>query len=121
MNYQKLQIKDYVLSVHLGITEQERVIPQEVRLTIDILFLEPVGSCVTDSIENTVCYDKLTTEIRTYIGTNHYKTIEYLSKKIFDLTKKQIPQSNKTLIHIHKVNPPMPHIVGGTHFTYGDA
>ncbi len=121
MTKQVLKISDYVLWIHLGVSEEERIKPQQVNLNIEINFLENLPACETDEIKNTVCYDELTTQIRFYVQEKQFKTIEYLAKKIYELTKQKIIQKNQTLIHIHKVAPPMPHILGGTHFIYGDA
>ncbi len=121
MNMQKLKISDYVLWIHLGVSEEERVKPQQVNLNIEITFLENLSACETDDIKNTVCYDELTSQIRLFVQERSFKTIEFLAKNIFDLTKEKISQTNRTQIHIHKVAPPMPHILGGTHFVYGDA
>lgn len=120
MKKQKLKISDYALWIHLGVSEQEQFKPQRVHLSIEIEYLEDLKSCTNDSIEDTTCYDTLTQSISDFLKTKKIKTIEYLAKVIYDFSKPQILQKNNLTIHILKVHPPMPNILGGTHFTYGD-
>lgn len=120
MAYQKLKIQDYALWLHLGVSDQERHKPQQVNLSLEIEFLEPLKACDTDQLEDTVCYDLLTTQIAKELHSKSFKTIEFLAKEIFDFIKPRVSTKNRLQIHIHKVSPPMPHILGGTHFYYGD-
>lgn len=121
MKKQKLKIQDYALWVHLGVSEQEQFKPQRVHLSIEIEYLEDLRSCFNDSIEDTTCYDSLTQGVAHLLKDKKIRTIEYLAKIIYDYAKPQILQKNKLTLQIHKVHPPMPNILGGTHFIYGDS
>jgi FolB domain-containing protein len=121
MKNQKLKIQDYALWIHLGVSEHEQFKKQRVHLSIEIEYLEDLKSCLNDSIEDMTCYDSLTQGIENFLKDKKIRTIEHLSKIIYDFSKSKILQKNKLNIHIHKVHPPMPNILGGTHFTYGDS
>ncbi len=122
-----LTINRLRLGVNLGEGAAEREKAQPVEVDIKLFFPEQPAACADDGQEF-LCYDKLCTEIISYVETREFRLIEFLTMEIYALTKKHIANvmpgvnANDTCVwlRIHKCVPPVPAILGGTSFTYTD-
>ncbi len=116
----RLVLRDLGYWVKLGCTSKEIRKPQEVRLTFELQFPKRPLACKTDRLEDTICYDHLGQLIAASLKGKSFRTIEYLAFYFFKLLRKEIPRSIKLKVTLHKVNPPMAHLKGGSFFTTGD-
>lgn len=107
-------------AARLGWSEAERSRPQPVELDIAIRFAEPPGACLTDELEQTVCYDALTSKIRDLLNQESFRLIEYMAQKVYQLIRQNLMRGTEIQVFVRKVSPPIPEMQGGASFSYGD-
>ncbi len=115
-----LQLEKIQLDVHLGVTDEERSIPQQVFIFLTIFFPTIPQACINDALEDTVCYHRLCTAIQDYCAGKSFKLIEYLGYQLFTLIRPIIPETAKIHITVEKCNPPIEYLRGSAIFTYSD-
>ena len=109
----QLEIRELSLQLKLGSFEEERLKTQEVRVSIRFQFQTEPRATQSDQLEDTVCYAKLCEALRTELEKTEHHTIERLSEHAVQIIHKQYgPNFSGTLL-IHKVNPPIPGLLGG--------
>ena len=74
---------------------------------------------MSDNLEHTLCYDRLTSEIRDKINTKEFNLIEHLSYEIYQIIKSQIQNQAKISVHITK-DPQIQGLMDGVCFSYSD-
>lgn len=114
-----LKIDALVVAVHLGCTAQEREVPQEVRIHVELRFDELPRAASTDELRDSVCYAEISTAIRSYCESREFQMIEKLGFDVYRIVK-EIAGSNAVAVGIHKVRPPVESLAGGTFFRCGD-
>ncbi len=116
-----LRIGDLTLNVKLGCTAEERAVPQEVRLSVEIRFpLLPSGS-FSDSLDETVCYAQVSRVLKEHCETREFKLIERIGVEGYSLLKELTKHQNLEIsLQVHKVRPPVQDLQGGSHFICGD-
>lgn len=112
-----LHIKSYDLKVNLGWRDKERMEAQSVLLDIDIIFATQPTGCLSDHLEDTVCYADLITAINTGLNDKHYRLVEHLTYDIYQIVMKQLPAKSNLTITITK-HPKIPGLIGGVSFVY---
>ncbi len=86
-----LYIKDLVIPIHIGVTDGERKVPQDISIDLELHFLEIPKGCTTDRIEDTFCYEKLCGELNTLLKSKEFNLVERLTLDIFTfIEKKQV-------------------------------
>ena len=85
-----------------GVFKWEKETPRELILDIELIVpLQPAGQ--SDDLLDTIDYDTLTTEIKTYVQNNHFNLIETVAEGCAD----RILNQNKiiaTTVTVHKPN-----------------
>jgi len=114
-----LSIRQLKLKVHLGWGEKERNKPQIIFVNIDLAFEKPPKACVTDQLDDTICYDVLITKLNKKIIKKKFRLIEHLSQTIYLFIKTQIPKKTKVVVHLLKY-PDIAGLKDGVRFSYGD-
>lgn len=116
-----LRIEELVLYVHLGCTVEERFATQEIRISVEFRFESLPKGAVTDNLDDTICYAKVTQVLREHCETREFNLVERIGYECFsllcELTQKQ---SLAIGLHVHKVSPPVKGLAKGTHFSCGD-
>ena len=74
-------VHDLILSASIGIHVHERTIPQKIRLNVDLALCDD-SSSIEDSLEKTVCYEKILQKIRNIVASGHVNLIETLAEHI---------------------------------------
>jgi len=118
--YSSLKIKDFSLLIKLGVNLEERMVPQEILVSIEIRFKTPPKGTKTDQIDNTICYSDVCSIIENYLITREYNLIEKLGGDLFQLLREIIGRDNQIWIQVHKINPPIKGLRGGAIFCLGD-
>lgn len=118
--FQTLSLKDYALFVHLGCEAQERLRTQEVRVRVEMRFGPAFKAATTDHLSDTVCYAQVCEKIEQHCADKEFKLIERLAKDLYDVLKLLMPQQSLLALSVHKLRPPVTHLEGGSHFSYGD-
>lgn len=115
-----LTLEKLYLEIHLGATEDERNIPQKVFIFLTLFFPEAPKACISDNLDDTICYHKLCTAIQTYCTEKHFNMIEHLGYQIYTVARELILSPIKIHIKVEKCNPPIEYLLGSAIFTYTD-
>ncbi|MES3037344.1 MAG: dihydroneopterin aldolase [Bdellovibrionota bacterium] len=115
-----LRINDLSLQVRIGCTEEERAQPQEVRVSIEMRFPQlPVGA-VSDLLNDTICYAKVSEAIKEHCEKSEYKLIERMALDCLQILRPFSESKAQVGLMVHKVKPPIPSLLGGTTYRCGD-
>jgi len=120
VRFNSLMLKDLVLAVRLGCSEEERAHPQEVHVNIELRFPTSPVALTSDKLEDTVCYAKISNAIGKHCEVREYLLIERLAAEIYLLTKEISGPEISLDITVHKVRPPVDKLRGGTFFRCSD-
>ena len=77
-------VKGLVLNAYIGAYESEQGVTQPIRIDFEADVLEPANP-VSDSLDDIVCYDRMTQGIKAIIAEGHIKLVETLAERIADL------------------------------------
>ena len=108
-----LEIKDLALFIKLGWESAERSAPQEVRISIRLIFSGVPQAAFSDELGDTVCYAELCTRIQKEIEPESFKTIEHLHQFLEDRIAGFLPNNMPFSLRVHKLRPPVPGLLGG--------
>ncbi len=95
----------------IGVTEAERAVPQGLIVDLELeLDLGPPG--LSDDLEDTIDYSKVTGDVARLIEDNEVLLLEHLAQKIADhlLTE---PKLGRVTVVLGKERPPVPEEVDG--------
>lgn len=116
--FTQLEINNFILSVLLGATKEERSIPQNISMDIKILFTKSPKACITDNLEDTICYDKLLKLVQEFCINKEFNLIENLAYAIYHFLQSQYPKQNFKL-RICKAAP-IQNLLGSCCFSISD-
>ena len=119
-NASLLEVHSARLNIHLGCSEAERALPQEVDLRIQVRFNVVPPACQTDELQDTVCYQQILTSLRGYLFERRYALIEKLAAEVFLYFQERLPSQTELAIRIHKLYPPVEKMPGGVSFQLGE-
>lgn len=74
-----IQLHDLKISLHLGVHEWEKHVQQQI--TVDLKLFLSLEEC-HDKLEHSVCYAKVSQELRQLFHATHTKLIETVGQKI---------------------------------------
>lgn len=112
----RLEVKDFSLWLHLGVSAEERKFPQEVRLSFDLLLPSVPAAVKSDQIEDTLCYGKLCEALRETLAPQEFCTIERVAGAALSRLQESLPGGTGLRLRVHKVRPPVPQLLGGVVF-----
>lgn len=119
-SFHALKLRELVLWVHLGCTSEEREKAQEVRVTVDLRFQQSPKGTFTDSLKDTICYAEISKAIQQRCQSREYQLIERMGFDIYGVVREIAGPAVQIGISVHKVRPPVDHLLGGTHYLCGD-
>lgn len=120
MKFHALYLQDLVLAVHLGCEPPERMEAQEVRVSLSLRWPETPKAVLSDQLEDTVCYARLSQAIQALVEGREFRLIEKLGGDIYNCVRAQIPSSTSLKVRVHKVRPPIRALQGGAVYECGD-
>ncbi len=118
--YSQLSLKKLRLLVSLGCSPEERQVLQYVSFDLEVRFIVPPQGCMTDSLEQTVCYAKLSQKIKEVCDRREYQLIEKLGWDIYQAVREDLPEQSLLWLRATKEHPPVAHLEGGAAFSLGD-
>lgn len=118
--FYSLFIRELSLFVTLGCLPEERIKPQEVRINIELRFLNPPAAIDSDNIGDTISYVDITEALEKFCEGKEFKLIEKLAADLTRVTKEIIQDRATMSLTVHKVKPPILNLNGGTHFRIAD-
>jgi hypothetical protein len=116
----KLSLNELRLLVRLGCSAEERQVPQYVSFNIEIRFATLPPGCESDSLQETVCYSKISQQIKTICERQEYQLIEKLGWNVYQELRETLPKDVLLWIRANKEHPPVAHLEGGAAFSIGD-
>jgi dihydroneopterin aldolase len=118
--FHSLFLKDLSLPVRLGWPAEERAVPQEVRISLELRFPSPPPGTVSDDLEDTICYAELSESLRTLATSQEFKLLERLGAELFKAAKKEVRGRALLALEVKKVAPPLEGLLGGAIFRVGE-
>lgn len=118
-SHSHLRIRDLELRVHLGWPEEEREKSQIVLVTVDIWFVDFPKACLSDQLQDTICYDTLIDTLRNNVSNKPFRLIEHLTFALYQLIKNEMPKHTLINVALSKY-PEISGLKGGVTFYYSD-
>ncbi len=115
-----IELNDLRLKVNLGVGEEERSKAQDVMVNLKFFSENKPGACISDNINDTICYHKMSDLVKEFVREKEFKLLEYLCYEMYQSLRKYVGQETKIWIKIEKCNPPIENLLGSTSFTYSD-
>ena len=75
-------VRDLVIDTFIGVHDHEKDDKQRVRLNLDLAVFEGDVSSVKDDIQNVVCYEQISNEVRKVCDNGHTNLVETLAEEI---------------------------------------
>lgn len=119
MSYSRLSIKTLELHINLGWSDKERLEKQTISMDVDIVYAATPKACVSDHLEDTVCYSHLVHELKNSLEQKTYHLIEHLCHHAYQVLKKSLNAHDKIRITVLK-HPNIIDLTGGVAFSFGD-
>ena len=115
-----LKIKNFELSISLGVFPEEKKERKSVLVDIELRFSNSPKGCDTDNIGDTICYANLVNYIEKSVEGLSFNLIEALSKYIYVQVKNYVNCSDIAVsVESRKIHLPIKN-VEYTSFRYGD-
>lgn len=112
----RLRLNKLELQVNLGWPEKERAKPQPIYLDIELSGNHLLKACKTDTLDDTVCYDILSTAIKAHVKNLEFKLVEHLAWDLFNFIQKKLPKKMGLKLTVTKPNAPVEGLLGGASF-----
>lgn len=113
-----LRINRLALAVKLGWEESERKKAQTVFLDMLIQFPTLPLAAIDDDLQNTICYQKLITELREHLQNMSFRLLEHLTYEVYQYIKKMLAPTINFQITMTKY-PAIEGLTEGVSFTLG--
>lgn len=115
----QMKLNNLEFPVRLGWGSDERAGFQMVSINIELVFPEPPAACQNDRLEDTICYHRLTEQLRDYLGGQSFRLIEYLTRELYCRLRELLPAGIGIQVQTTK-KPAIKELTQGVSFTYGD-
>lgn len=102
-----LRVHGLEIPVRIGLTEEERRIPQAIQFDIEIQFAEKPLACSSDKIEDSICYDEMSSQIEEKVSSRSYKLIEHLCQEVFTMLSEKLAAQTHLALRVKKLRPPL--------------
>jgi dihydroneopterin aldolase len=107
------------IDVFLGWLDEERAQKQKVSVDIELLFATPPLGCMSDNLDDTICYDALVKKIKLLTSEKHFRLVEHLAREIYLLTKEEVTVDVDVKVKVKK-KPVIENLMGGVSVVCGD-
>ena len=115
-----LRLDNLRLMVHLGCTAQERNDLQPVDINIWLKFAKSPKACTSDSLVDTICYDKLSQNLKATVRNKNFCLIEHLTQVLYDEVKSQVGSIAQIRLRVQKIRTPVCDLRGPVSFILAD-
>ena len=117
--HNSLRLEGLSFLIRLGCSEEERRLPQEVRISLEVRFPEAPLGTLSDKLEETVCYGMLADGLRAYFNGREFSLVEKVAQEAFQILREFCPRT-LVAVEVEKVRPPVEGLRGGAIFRCGD-
>ena len=115
-----MHIRDLKLLTRLGCTAEERSVPQEVRTHVELRFASAPKGAVSDDLEDTICYARISAALRQHVQDREFNLVERMAGEFYGIVKKIVEGRAEIAVTVHKVRPPVIDLLGGVEFRIQD-
>ena len=112
-----LRLNDFRTETRLGCTPPERVHPQPIRFDLVVRFRKIPEGCRTDSIDDTVCYSKVSDALRSVCVGGEFHLIEKVAFDALQKLRTVVDPYMDLELTATKLHPPVEGLQGGVSFT----
>lgn len=120
--YSEILIPKIQIWVSLGCSEAERATAQPVDMELKILFFEELPGCVSDELDEVICYKTVTEQIIFALEGRSFHLLEALTRHVFAKVKEHLQRrvSINALVEVAvtKWHHRIPEIQKGVVFKY---
>ena len=118
-----LNLADFRLQVHLGVSEQEKINTQPISISVQIYFTQAPQGLITDQLADTFCYFAMTQNIKAFVSQHEpFNLIEHLGAGIYACIYRDLLEQGftdtKLEVSVKKLAPPIAGLHGGVTLTY---
>ncbi len=103
--FSKLELNNLLVDIYLGWTAAERSKKQSIFLDLIIKFPDLPQACFSDELEDTLCYDSLTQDIKKFATTKSFRLIEFFAHELYELLQKKLPRDTEIVLQVKKPKP----------------
>lgn len=114
-----LKIRDLSLQVGLGCTKEERSRPQEVRVNVELRFVETPACVRTDDLRDAICYAKISEALALHAVEREFHLVEKMAGDFLNIVNRIVEGRAVVQLSVHKVRPPVEGLLGGVEYTIG--
>jgi 7,8-dihydroneopterin aldolase/epimerase/oxygenase len=98
----KIFVRGLMLDAFIGVYDSEQGVAQPLKIDLQVEVVEP-SNPIGDSLEDVVCYNKLTQGIKAILAEGHIKLVETLAERVADLALSH-PMAISVDVRIEKPN-----------------
>lgn len=118
--FHSLRLEAFSFLVRLGVSPEERSLKQEVRVDIELRFIEEPSAVHSDDIAHTVCYGLLADSLGRHLYDREFHLIEKMAMDILRITREVAGPRAAAAVALRKVSPPVKNLLGGAVYRCGD-
>ncbi|MEM7174256.1 MAG: dihydroneopterin aldolase [Bacteroidota bacterium] len=115
-----LAVNKLRIPVFIGVKPQERARAQLIEIDFKVTFQHPPKGCVSDQLEDTVCYADLVKQVIATAQHKEYALLEHLNHTIHQALSRLLEKDIKITLKVAKLTPPIPNIFGGVSYQIQD-
>ncbi len=115
-----LHVRGVRFDVRLGVTEEERAVPQAVEVDVLVRFEAEPAATGSDQVEDTVDYAGMVARMREALSGREFALVERLGRVLLDAVRVGVDADHGVEVRVRKVDPPVPEITGGAEFVLRD-
>lgn len=98
----KIFVRGLMLDAFIGVYDSEQGVAQPLKIDLQVEVVEP-SNPIGDSLEDVVCYNRLTQGIKAIIAEGHIKLVETLAERVAELALSH-PMAIAVTVRIEKPN-----------------
>lgn len=106
--------------VRLGVTAQERAVPQPIRVDIRLYYQDTPPACRDDHSTEFSCYHTIADRLHGFLCGYEGKLLEYLGQELFREVREAVTDDAQVWLRVTKVRTPVEHLTGGVSFVLSD-
>ena len=113
-----LKIEPFRIWIRLGCMPSEQAQLQPVDIEVELNFHEMPKGCVTDNLDDTVCYADFCKVSKELCERKNFALIEHLAHDLHKEFEKIVKGRAEISVVVHKLNPPVDGFANGVIFIY---
>lgn len=112
----ELTVRDLEIWVGLGCSAAEQAVPQPVAVSAWLRFPRAPRACVSDRLQDTVCYARLAAALEETARARPYNTVESLTFALAGAMRSAVPEEVRFQLAVTKLRVPVAGLRGGVTF-----